>query len=250
MNRGLYGAAQAMINQQRIFDCISNNVTNINTAGYRKDEIVLNTFQEQLYLIGHRDKTSGTYYQTYVDSSKTNLEQGHGFEWTDSPFDVGIYGNVYFNVRYEKDGEIYQTRNGQWGLDSEGYLWLGGVGRVQGENGDIYIGNDDFIIDERGIIFDENQQVIDTLMLTYIPWDADVHKEGDSLFLYEGEPMEIPEEEVLDFAILQGVYEKSNVDAIKEMTQAMEAHRMYEASSKIFKGFDTLNQKGATISEL
>lgn len=249
MNRGLYGAAQAMINQQRIFDCISNNVTNINTAGYRKDEIVLNTFREQLYLIGHRSGTSGTYYQTYVDTSKTNLDQG-GFSITNSPFDLGIYGNMYFNIRYEKDGEIYQTRNGQWGLDSEGYLWLGGVGRVQGENGDIYIGNDDFTVDERGIITDENGQVIDTLLLTYIPDGTDVHKEGDSLFLYEGEPLEIPQDEWEDFAVIQGAYEKSNVDPIKEMTQAMEAHRMYEASSKIFRGFDSMNQKSSSISEL
>ena len=249
MNRGLYGAAQSMINQQRIFDCISNNVANINTAGYRKDEIVLNTFREQLYLVGHRSDTSGTYYQTYVDTSKTNLDQG-GFAFTDSPFDLGIYGNMYFNVRYEKDGEVYQTRNGQWGLDSEGYLWLGGVGRVQGENGDIYIGNDDFRVDERGIITDENGQVIDTLLLTYIPDGTDVHKEGDSLFLYEGEPLEIPQDEWDDFAVIQGAYEKSNVDPVKEMTQAMEAHRMYEASSKIFRGFDSMNQKGSTISEL
>lgn len=249
MNRGLYGAAQAMINQQRIFDCIANNVTNINTAGYRKDEIVLNTFQEELYLVGHREKTSGTCYQTYVDQSKTNLEQG-GFDFTYSPFDVGVYGNMYFNIRYNKDGEVYQTRNGQWALDNEGYLSLNGVGRVQGENGDIYIGNDDFDIDEKGVITDENGQVIDTLMLTYIPYGADVHKEGDSLFLYEGDPVDIPQDELEDYVIIQGAYEKANVDPIKEMTQAMEAHRMYEASSKIFRGFDSMNQKSSTISEL
>ncbi len=249
MNRGAYGAAQAMINQQRILDAISNNVTNINTSGYRKDEIVLNTFQEELYLVGHREDTSGTCYQTYVDQSKTNLEQG-AFDFTYSPFDVGIYGNMYFNIRYNKDGEVYQTRNGQWALDNDGYLSLNGVGRVQGQNGDIYIGNDDFTIDERGIIYDENGQEIDSLLLTYIPFGSDVHKEGDSLFLYEGDPVEIPQDELEDFVIIQGAYEKSNVDPIKEMTQAMEAHRMYEASSKIFRGFDSMNQKSATISEL
>lgn len=249
MNRGLYCAAQSMINQQRILDAISNNVTNINTAGYRKDEIVLNTFQEELYLVNKRRELSGTCYQTYVDQSKTNLEQS-GFEFTDSPFDMAIYGNVYFNVRYQKDGNVYQTRNGQWGLDSEGYLWLGGSGRVQGTNGDIYIGNDDFKVDEKGVITNEQGEVIDTLLLTYIPPDADVHKEGDSLFLYEGDPVEMPEDQANDVVIIQGAHEKSNVDAVKEMTQAMEAHRMYEASSRIFRGFDNMNQKSITIAEL
>lgn len=249
MNRGYYTAAQAMINQQRILDAVSNNVSNINTAGYRKDEIVLNTFQEQLFLVNKRTETSGTSYQTYVDISKTNLEQS-GFEFTDSPFDVAMYGNMYFNVRYGKDpdGGIFQTRNGQWGLDAEGYLWLDGAGRIQGENGDIYIGNDDFTIDEMGVIRNADNDIIDTLLLTYIPPEADVHKEGDNLFLYEGDPVQIPDDE--EFVVVQRAYEKSNVDSVKEMTQAMEAYRMYEAASRILRGFDSINQEAATIAEL
>ncbi len=240
MNRGFYTAVQNMINQQRIIDAISNNVTNANTAGYRKDEIVLNTFQDQMFLVSQRTELSGTSYQAYVDVSKTNLEQG-GFEFTNSTFDAAIYGNMYFNIRYYKDGEVYQTRNGQWGLDDEGYLVLGGVGRVQGENGDIYIGNDDFTINEYGEIRDLQNQLIDTLALTYIPPQADVHKEGDCLIRYDGDPMAIPEDE--EYVVIQGAYEKGNVDPVKEMTQAMEAYRMYEASSKVVKGFDTINQK-------
>ena len=247
MNRGYYTSAQNMINQQRILDAISNNLSNVNTAGYRKDEIVQNTFQEQLFLISRRRETARMSYQTYVDVSKTNLEQG-GFEFTDSNFDLGIYGNVYFNVRYRKDGEIYQTRNGQFGLDDEGYLWLGGVGRVQGQNGDIYIGNDDFVVTEQGVIMDYEDNVIDTLMLTYIPPEADVHKEGDSLFLYDGDE-QLPEGEF--FVVVQGGYEKSNVDAVKEITQAMQAQRMYQASSKILQYLDTINQRASReIAEL
>ena len=247
MNRGYYTAAQGMINQQRILDAISNNLSNVNTAGYRKDEIRLNTFQEQLFLVSKRRETSGTSYQTYVDQSKTSLEQG-GFEFTDSTFDMGIYGNVYFNVRYEKDGGIYQTRNGQFGLDDDGYLWLGGVGRVQGTNGDIYIGTDDFTVTEQGVIMDYEENVIETLLLTYIPPEADVHKEGDTLFLYDGNE-QLPQDEF--YVVVQGGYEKSNVDPIKEITQAMQAYRMYEASSKVLQYLDSINQRAAReIAEL
>lgn len=249
MNRGFYTAAQGMINQQRIIDAISNNVSNVNTAGYRKDEIVLNTFQEQLFLVNKRTETAGTSYQTYVDTSKTSLEQGL-LTFTGNTFDVGMYGDMYFNIRYEQDpeGRIFQTRNGQWGLDDEGFLWLDGAGRVQGQNGDIYLGTDQFLIDEWGVITDMEGNPIDQLMLTYIPLEADVHKEGNNLFLYEGEPMELPEGE--EYVVVQGAYEKSNVDAVKEMTQAMEAHRMYEAASRIIRYFDSMNQESKSIMEL
>ena len=112
MLRGFYNAAQGMIVKQRELDAISNNVSNINTAGYKKDEIVTNTFMEELILVSGRTKTSGTFVQTYVDTSKTNLEQSN-FEYTESRFDMAIYGNVYFNVM-TPGGNVYQTRNGQF----------------------------------------------------------------------------------------------------------------------------------------
>ena len=118
MQRAFYNLAQSMINHQRSLDAISNNLTNINTSGYKKDEIRTNTFQEELILVSNRRKTSGKFVQTYVDTSKTNLEQS-SFEFTESPFDIGIQGNVYFNIQ-DTNGNVYQTRNGQFELDGEG----------------------------------------------------------------------------------------------------------------------------------
>lgn len=237
MLRGFYNSAQAMINKERALEAISNNISNITTAGYKKDEVVTNTFMEELILVNKRTETSGTLQQTYVDLSKTNLEQ-NSFQYTESKFDVGIYGNVYFNIA-AADSTVYQTRNGQWELDGEGYLTLGSSGRVQGQNGDIYIGNDDFIIDNDGVIT-VNGTVLDTLLLTYIPPDADVAKTGNNLFSYAGNE-ELPAGETYD--IIQGCFENSNVDGNKEMTQAIEVQRLYEANSKILQYLDVINTK-------
>lgn len=89
MQRAFYNLTQSMLNHQRSLDAISNNLTNINTAGYKKDEIRMNAFQEELILVSNRRKTSGKFVQTYVDTSKSNLEQS-SFEFTESPFDIGI----------------------------------------------------------------------------------------------------------------------------------------------------------------
>ncbi len=244
MLRGFYNAAQGMIVKQRQLDAIGNNIVNVNTSGYRKDEIVTNTFMDELILVNGRRETSGHFLQTYADISMTNLEQSN-FTYTESNFDVAIYGNVYFNIR-DNAGNVFQTRNGQWELDGEGYLILGKAGRVQGRNGDIFLGVDDFEINNDGVIT-INGETVDTLLLTYIPPEADVDKIGNDLMLYEGGE-QLPEGEFFD--VIQGAWEHSNVDGNKEITQLMEAHRLYEANSKILKALDQINSKAVDIASI
>lgn len=244
MLRGFYNAAQGMLVKQRQLDAIGNNIVNMNTAGYKKDEIVMNTFMDELILVNERQETSGHFLQTYVDISKTNLEQSN-FTFTDSVFDVAVFGNMYFNIAAQ-DGEIYQTRNGQWELDSEGYLVLGKAGRVQGQNGDIYLGTDNFVIKNDGTILIDNEAV-DRLLLTYIPPEADVEKIGNNLMRYEGNEA-LPEGEIFD--IIQGAWEHSNVDGNKEVTQMMEAQRLYQANSAILKALDNINSKSVDIASV
>jgi flagellar basal body rod protein FlgG len=247
--RGFYNAGQAMIVKQRELDTIANNINNINTPGYRKDEITLNTFMDELIWVQRRRAThSGTFQQTYVEESRTNLEQG-SLEFTQSRFDFAIFGNVYFNVT-DRAGNTYQTRAGQFELDDEGYLTMGIIGRVQGENGDIYIGHDDFWVSSDGVIYTEDGDLIDTLLLTYIPPDApaaDVRKVGNNLFEYIGGAA-MPDDERFD--IIQGAFEKSNVDPNKEMVRIIELQRLFEASSAALKAFDMINQRNADMAKL
>jgi len=242
--RGFYNATQAMLVKQRELDAVSNNLSNVNNAGYRKDEIVTNTFMRELILVQNRKSASGTLEQQYVEASRTNLEQSN-FEYTESRFDMAIWGNVYFNIK-DRNGNILNTRAGQFELDNEGFLCLGKSGRVQGQNGDIQIGSDDFIVEPDGTLINDNG-TIDTLLLTYIPPNADVRKAGDNLFRYEGEE-QLPEGEKFD--VIQGAFEKSNVDGNKEMTKMIEIQRMFEANSSVLKRFDQLNSKVASMAKI
>ena len=139
MNRGFYYACNGMILNQRHLDCIGNNLTNMSTYGYKRDTLITNRFDEQMILVKHREELSGTFAHRYVDDSYTDLEQG-SLEYTESPFDVAIHGDVYFNVA-GYNGETMLTRNGAWELDGEGYLCLSNSGRILGENGEIYLGD-------------------------------------------------------------------------------------------------------------
>ena len=247
MNRGFYYAANGMIINSNKLDCIGNNLANVTTSGYKRDTILTNTFDEQMILIKHREELSGTFTHRYVDTSYTDLEQS-SFEYTDSPFDVAIWGDVYFNVRSTYPGsedQIMLTRNGQWELDGEGYLILGHSGRIQGENGDIYLGTKDFLIDIDGRIYLQNEETgqyteyLDRLRVSYIDPRSDIKKFGADMFT-EVQVTDPPGE--LRYDIVQGAFERSNVDWNYELNMLMNTYRMYEANSRILKIIDTLNQ--------
>ena len=244
MNRGYYYACNGMIMNQRKLDCIGNNLTNMYTAGYKRDTIITNRFQEQMILVKHREETSGTFAQTYVDTSYTDLGQGT-FEFTESPFDVAINGDVYFNIA-SYNGDTMLTRNGQWELDEQGYLCLASSGRILGENGEIYLGSKDFVIDADGSIYQDGE-LVDKLRLSYIDPEGNVDKFGANMFT-SVQAGDVPEG--TRFEIIQGAYERSNIDVNYEMTMMMNANRIYEASSSLAKLLDSMNQKATSICKI
>ena len=230
-----------MFLNQRLIDCIGNNLANASTAGYKRDTAVINTFDEQMILVKHRSRISGTFSQRYIDTSYTDLEQGF-FEYTESPFDVAINGDVYFNIQ-GYNGNVMLTRNGNWELDDEGYLCLNNSGRILGENGEIYLGTKDFVIDVDGTIT-QNGQVVDRLLLSYIDPEGDVTKFGANMFTsVEAGP--VPED--LRFDIVQGALERSNIDWNYELSVLMNANRLYEANASILKLADNINQNSNSL---
>lgn len=236
MNRGFWYAGNGMALNQRKIDCVGNNLANASVAGYKRDTILIKRFDEHLALVKHREALSGTFDHAYVDQSYTDLEQGF-LEGTDSPFDVAIDGDVYFNIA-GYNGNTMLTRNGNWELDSEGYLTLSNSGRILGENGEIYLGTKDFVIDIDGAIYIDGQ-LVDRLRLSYIDPDSDVTKFGANMFT-TANATEVPEG--LRYNIIQGALERSNIDWNYELSMLMNANRLYEANSSMLKMMDNLIQ--------
>ncbi len=257
MYRGYYLAANGIINQQRIMNITANNIANSQTAGFKADNPIPTTFDERLLLIRNKNNTSGTIEYRTLDHSDTDLTQG-SFEYTGRRLDAAISGNVYFNIipasqtLYGEDGvnpagaETLLTRNGQFNIDDEGYLALGSAGRVMGQGGPIQIGTADFSIDDKGNIQTDDGREF-KLRLTVVESTEDVLKKGDNMFFAENARDAADTD---NYTVIQGAYERSNVDAAKEMTRAIAAQRLYDACSQALKQIDTVNQRTAQLSKI
>ncbi len=243
MLRGYYTAANGMINEQRIMNVITNNLANAKTAGYKSDEAIPTTFAEKLLLIRGDHSDTGTIRYRTIDYTFTDTEQGT-FENTDSRLDMALIGNVYFNIEQYRTGERLLTRNGQFTINAEGYLTLGACGYVLDENGErIQLGTADFQVDRFGQITVDDGRVFN-LGLSYIAGGTDIEKVDDNLMRpYQDTPIggDIPER----YRVMQGWFERSNVDVAEETIKAMDSQHVFTACSTALKIINSVNQMAA-----
>ena len=80
--------------------------------------------------------------------------------------------------------------------------------------------------------------------MSYIDPEADIKKFGADMFT-EVQAVDSPVD--IRFDIVQGAFERSNVDWNYELNMLMNTYRMYEANSRILKIVDSLNQGATTL---
>lgn len=230
MIRGLYTAATGMLTGSKKVDVIANNISNVDTDGYKKDIPVSGSFREVLTKRINDDtlgnKNIGTInYGSYVDQVYTIHSQGQLYQ-TDNNLDFAIQGDGYFEVE-TGEGVVY-TRNGSFNRNSQGYLVDGQGNYVLGENGRIYIENDDISVDDRGSIFSDGVY-IDRLRLVDFEDKTSLVKQGDNYFSQDGGAAPA------QASIRQGFLEKSNVNPVDEMVEMISVMRNYETSQRMIK---------------
>ena len=251
MIRGFYTASSGMITQEKKLNAYANNIANANTIGYKKDDLVSGTFGEHIAVRLNSYSRQSTqvdlgpsvYMQTVVDKY-VNHNQG-SFKDTFRTFDLAVQGDGYFVVQ-DAEGNDLLTRNGQFGLDDEGYLVLPGVGRVQGEGGDIAIETAAFGVDRNGVMYTypeedgEEPNEFDRLLVV-IPTDfAAMEKTANGLFASEGYTQM---EDNGDTLVRQGTLEASNVDLSEEMTRIIASQRGLQSASQLVRMYDEMNTK-------
>ncbi len=255
MMRSLWTAATGMSTQQFHIDTIANNLSNVNTTGFKKNRA---DFEDLLY---QTQRTAGT-PATNVTVVPTGIEVGHGakvaatqkmfqqgsLQQTGNPLDMALEGEGFFRVR-TIDGTVAYTRDGTFKIDSNG--------QIVNSNG--YFLDPPIIfpegfqmtevtISEDGKVYtkvagSDNIIEVGQINLYRFVNPAGLKAIGGNLFkatVGSGPEIEgIPGYDGMA-KVHQGFLEMSNVNLVDEMVDMIVAQRAYEINSKSVTTSDSM----------
>jgi len=228
MDQGIYTATAGAIAMEERLNIISNNIANLNTTGFKKDQMSFEQFQKSL------DTSmlyTGQYKTVPIDvipvSTSIDLTPGTPVK-TGNSLDVALMGDGFFVVNTE-NGTLY-TRAGSFQLSTGNTLITPMGYTVQGQGGDITIDptKGQVVISPQGQV-SQDGTAIGTLQVVKIPADSLV-REGNNLFSVKDG---VTPEPVKNPSIVQGSLETANVEPIKEMVEMIAAQRAYDVFQKV-----------------
>jgi flagellar basal-body rod protein FlgG len=226
---GLIEGTETMIAQQHRMNQIANNLANVDTAGYKKEDV---TFHEMLYTTDEGRNRVGKALKIL-----TNHDKG-AMKITNNQLDFAIDGNGFFKIQTPQG--IRYTRAGNFHVNSEGQLMTPSGYLVMGGGGPLTIIGTDVSIAADGSITVDNVSAGKLDIVTVDNLNG-LEKEGNNMFrLLPGEAAETP---ATGYSVKQGFIEASNVTLVTEMTNMLDLHRAYESQQKIIRTFDEMDSK-------
>ncbi len=256
MFRSLYTAASGMNAQQTNLDNVANNLSNANTAGFRKRRV---QFEDMVYqnmvtpgaAATQQTVSAGLQIGLGTRASATEILQSQGdFQQTGNSLDLAIQGLGYFQV-LTPSGQMAYTRAGSFHLDSTGNIVTADGDALQpsitipADATAITIGSDGTV--SVTLPNQTQSQQIGQIQLATFPNPGGLNSIGANLLL----PTSSSGDAITGTAggseglgtLVQGSLEQSNVNTVEEFIQMILAQRSYEANSQVAKAADQMFQE-------
>ncbi len=240
--------------QERVLEVVANNLANLNTSGFKGDGVAFSLIDSEPNHNYADPMPPANYKQSLEDImplrgneiSYTGIAtvyrdnaQGPAIS-TSNPTDVMIEGDGYLSVQ-TTEGLRY-TRAGNLSLSSDGVLMSVGGHPILGEKGNIVVKGIGFEINPLGEVY-QNGEFIDRLLLYSVKDPNQLERVGTNYLNYNGTPDDMS---VIEHpTVRQGFLEGSNVNAIKNLTAMIMAHRSFEAYQKAIQNYDKMMDKTA-----
>lgn len=264
MQSGYYSATGGMVTQFNRLDMIANNLANLNTNGYKRDDVAIGDFmrilkgsQDELPIDDHT-KEAANFWNRAMDKVPLITEQYTDHKvgtlmQTGNELDFALKNENSFFAIQTPDGVRY-TRDGSFNVDFEGNLVTKEGFKVLSRN---------WIDHEGGITLNPAMQAIfspsgnitmrtqngeileaGTMAIVSFANPKYLRKTGSGLYEYVGK--DLAKDRFLyqnnDDVLAQGFIEKSNVNAVLEMTSLIETNRLVDMYQKVMKThMDDLN---------
>jgi flagellar basal-body rod protein FlgF len=252
--RGLYTAASGALVAQAQADVIANNLANVNTSGFKRTLLQVQSAPEMgIYRLQRdpsADVTGGAPSDSFVGALGTGaqvrdtpsvFEQGT-LGQTGNPLDLAIQGNAFFAIQTPQG--VRYTRDGQFSEDPAGRLITMDGDLVLGNNGPITLQQTGAVqIDKSGQIT-QNGRAVDTLALVQFGDPAQLRPEGNNRFVASNAAL--PVRTAAGSTVNQGFLEKSNANVVTSMVDLITAQRWFEANTKVVQMQDQANSWAIT----
>ncbi|MBT3047466.1 MAG: flagellar basal-body rod protein FlgG [gamma proteobacterium symbiont of Ctena orbiculata] len=253
MYPALWIAKTGLDAQQTNMAVISNNLSNVNTTGYKRDRAVFNDLiYQNIRQVGaqsseNTELPSGLMVGTGVRVVATQKEHSQGnIVQTGNSLDVAIQGKGYFQVLHP-DGNIVYTRDGTFSLTADGNIVtpngyeLQPAMTVPTNATSLTIGSDGVV----SVLVSGNSAPtqIGQIELAYFVNPQGLEPIGDNLYRETnasgGVNTAIPGTDSTG-TLIQAALESSNVNVVEELVNMIETQRAYEMNSKAISTTDEM----------
>lgn len=221
---GYQDAVFGSVMQERNVDIISNNLANVNTAGFKADRMIFSDYLQR--------------------KTKTFFEQG-SLRITENPLDLALTGKGFFKVQTPQGNRL--TRNGAFHMTGEGNLVNSDGYPVLDNGGAPVVLNAQGpqpTIDSQGNISQGTEQVAQ-LGIFEVEDMTSLVKEGNNLYAGAG-GKEPASADATETEVQQGALEASNVKVAKEMVNMISAYRAFESYQKAIRSMNEIDLKAAS----
>ena len=251
---------------QQELNIIGNNIANVSTVGYKGASInFADAFSQTLGSNASGSMQIGTGVLT---GGITNQFTQGSITSTGLQTDMAVNGNGFFLVKDPASGAQYVTRDGEFTVDSSGYLVTNTGMRVQGYSdaglttiGDIKVDNtgapaadtsavQSYSFSSNGtlsvLLGDGTQFTRGQVLLQNFTNPQQLVKVGNNLFsgLTTAGPLATPTAPSSNGlgSLVTGALEMSNVDLAGQLTSLITTQRAYEANTKVITTSDEILQ--------
>ncbi len=265
MQSGYYDVTGGMVTQFNRLDVISNNLANLNTTAFKRDDVAIGDFKrifqntQDNMPIEDNTKKAAKFVNSSVDrvpritEEYTNFKQG-GLKNTGNSLDFALKsGDTFFMVK-TPDG-IRLTQDGSFVLNSDGVLTTKEGYPVLPKN---YFKNSQYIkvpqdtplvSDKSGNLYSDGSSIAKLYIATTDDMKS-LQKDGDGLYKFP-DIQNIEPSNKKD-VVAQGFLETSNVNPVYEMVNLIDTNRLVEMYQKVMNSHmndlnsDAINKLAST----